>query len=479
MVAAARTCLLALALLACGGKSSSIHDSDGGRSSSGGVSTGGGVATGGNPVGGSAGLGGTAGAGGTSGGFGRDECEPRPPTSIVGTIRDPAGRTPLYNMIIYVPLEPPPELPVGSTCELCPLNIPRVFSSALTDVNGNFRVAAPSGRDVPLVIQSGKWRRAVTVPLVSPCVDNVIDDPDVYRLPRSQSEGNMPRIAVVTGFEDPLECFFRRLGIADSEFTTPTGGGAVNLFVGCDGGSGTGAARFGPALGDLPFPDASALFADAELLRSYDFVFLACEGDSCEDEKAPYHDNIEAYANQGGRLFLDHQQGYWLRSGSEEWRGLASFRDVGAETTSNVAATVDRTFPKGDAFGNWLVNSGASQTLGELLMRAGTSVRSVAPAGQRWLYSDPNLGGETDIFSLTARTPVNVPEHMQCGRIVFNDFHALHGAFDSPDASRSDIPFPDGCVADVLSPQDAAIEFQLFDFYSCISTSDPPPMPPL
>jgi hypothetical protein len=393
-------------------------------------------------------------------------------------VRDPARRMPLYNVIVYVPLEPLPELPIGTSCDACDFHIPNVFSSALTDVGGNFRVQAPPGENVPLVIQIGKWRRAITVPFVSPCVDNVIDEPDATRLPRSRSEGNMPRIAVVTGFEDPLECFLRRVGIADSEFTTANGDGAVNLFVGCDGGSGTGTDRFASRLGGEPFLPASTLFSDTGLLASYDFVFLGCEGSACESEKAPYRENIQRYADQGGRLFLDHQQGYWLRSGSEAWQGLASFRDIGAETTSGVAATVDRTFPKGDAFGNWLVNAGASQNLGEILMRAGSSVEAVTPPTQRWLYGDLNLDEEIDIFSLTARTPVDVPEHLQCGRIVFSDFHALHGAFDSPDASRSDAPFPSGCVADVLSPQDAAIEFQLFDLPSCIERSGPPPMPP-
>jgi hypothetical protein len=393
-------------------------------------------------------------------------------------VRDPAGQRPLYNVVVYIPLEPHlplPELPIGTICDLCPLYIPKVFGSALTDPSGNFRVQAPAGRDVPLVIQSGKWRRTITVPFVSPCVENVIDDPDVTRLPRSRSEGDMPRIAVVTGFEDPLECFLRRVGIADSEFTTLTGGGSVNLFVGCDGGSGTGAARFAPSLGGEPFTDARSLFGDTGLLRSYDFVFLGCEGSACENDKVLYHENIEAYADQGGRLFLDHQQGYWLRRGSEAWQGLASFRDIGAETTSGIAATVDRTFPKGDAFGNWLVNLGASRTLGELEMLAGASVEAVAPTVLRWLHDDL----ESNVFSLTARAPVNVGEHLQCGRIIFSDFHAMHGAFDTPDVSRSEIPFPNGCVANVLSPQDTAIEFHVFDLPSCIENHLPPPMPPL
>src|SRR5262245_6530578 len=127
MVDTARTCLFALALLACGGKSSQIGaisgDDDAGGSSpsrggrSGSTGAGGSVATGGNPVGGSAGTAGSSGALG-------DGCEPNTVTSIVGTVRDPSGRMPLYNVVVYVPLEPLPEMPIGTSCDVCALYLP-------------------------------------------------------------------------------------------------------------------------------------------------------------------------------------------------------------------------------------------------------------------------------------------------------------------------------------------------------------------
>jgi hypothetical protein len=92
------------------------------------------------------------------------------------------------------------------------------IASALSDAQGRFRIDnVPVGKDVPLVVQVGKWRRQVIVPEVLPCQDNPLTAPQMTRLPRNRKEGDLPRVAVTTGVCDPLSCTIAKLGVDRAE----------------------------------------------------------------------------------------------------------------------------------------------------------------------------------------------------------------------------------------------------------------------
>src|SRR4051812_1910295 len=141
-------------------------------------------------------------------------------TSLSGTVYAPNGTLPLYNVAVYIPNAPLDPLPKGMSCDRCgTLASGHPIASALSDAKGRFRIDnVPIGKDVPLVIQVGKWRRQVTVPEARACQDNPLTDPQLTRLPRNRQEGDLPRVAVTTGNCDPLSCTITKLGVDPAEF---------------------------------------------------------------------------------------------------------------------------------------------------------------------------------------------------------------------------------------------------------------------
>jgi hypothetical protein len=227
-------------------------------------------------------------------------------------------------------------------------------------------------------------------------------------------------------------------------------------------------------------------------------MLLGCEGDDnlwndpsdsgfpndAIPRPASMHREVRNYADLGGRIFGSHWGHRWINSDGvtpdDPYHEVASF-SKSAQDMGEITVSVDTSFPKGVAFEEWLVNTGASTTRGELsLAGAEHSVDAVDDAlAQRWIYGiDPEgVAGTSRVpemvqyFSFT--TPVGEPE---CGRMVFSDVHVSFGGGD-----YRDVPFPERCAVsprDELSPQEKALVFMLFDLSSCIQKEDDePPMP--
>jgi hypothetical protein len=394
------------------------------------------------------------------------DCPGATTTSLSGTVYEPAGKTPLYNVVVYVPKFPSEELPPivdGASCEPCAATIGDVVASAITDAAGNFVLEdVPVGTDIPLVIQVGKWRRSFVVPSVAECVDTPLADTTI-RLPRNQSEGHIPKIALTTGGADPLECLLPKIGLDLAEFTNPDGTGRVNLFAGAGG---TSQYANGGA-----FPAANAsLWATTEQLSAYDVVLMACEGGQNADQKPPA--SLQAmvdYTTLGGRVFASHWHNYWIQEGPGGFSTIANF-DFQPDLPSPFTAKVDMSFPKGLALAEWLVNVEASLAQGDLVIEeAQRTIESInAAVSTRWVYSDM----PTNVQYLTFNTPVGAAEEEQCGRMVLSDLHVSSGDDVGP-------PFPNGCVTTELSPQEKALLFMLFDLTACLIPDDDPPAPPI
>jgi len=413
------------------------------------------------------------------------DCTGQDPTSIRATVYDPADVTPLYNVAVYVPNSTVDPIATGASCETCATPVSgEPIAAGLTNAQGEFIMneGVPAGTDVPIVMQIGKWRRQITVPEVVACQENVFDDPELFRLPRNQAEGHIPKIALTTGEADALECFLRRIGVDDAEFTNPDGTGRINIFA--DAGSASSYAAGGV------YPSNMTLF-NTDTLMGYDIVMMSCQGSNDDGRKwtTEHKTAMKSFADSGGRVFLEHYHHSWLRGGNEipeieddrkypmtpfpavaTW-GTAEETDPNHGDTASVPYEVDVSFPKGNDFADWLVNVGASTTKGTINMEdvKHPALDVIPGVSLRWIYRTEPIAAPY----LTANTPIGAPVDQQCGSVVHTGIHVANAADDS-----TTNPFPSGCTVASLTAQEKAMEFLFFDLSSCVQDWSAPPMKP-
>jgi hypothetical protein len=404
------------------------------------------------------------------------------PTTVTGVVYSPAGTLPVYNAKVYIPSgDVPPIAASGASCDRCESIVPPdAVVSTTTDIDGKFTLTwAPSGQDVPVVIALGKWRRVVTIPTVTPCVQNMLD-PTQTRLPRNQGEGNIPKIALSTGGEDAMECLLRsgKLGLDDSEFTGPQDSGRVNLFAGgLSANSTAGSNGYATSLnGGAAFPSSNGWWDQLSNLNTYDLVMLSCEGNQNPSTKSVgAHAALQSYLNAGGRVLASHWHNIWISGGPMPLNTVAGFVASGgyANDATAVTATVGTTLPMSAALAKWLLlpSVNGSTQLGQLMVSgARVTLASRAPGiSSSWVdFSDPSLpmglaNPASQYFWFTA--PINAPAAMQCGQMAFTDLHASGG---QTDLSSPNKPFPTGCTSTSMTPQEKALIFMLLQLTSCL-----------
>jgi hypothetical protein len=439
-------------------------------------------------------------------------------TSISGTVYDPAGKNPLYGIVVYVPSVPPGPLPQGAGCYSCSdlYQSGNPIAYAVTDASGKFTLdGVPDGANIPLVVQVGKWRMQYTVPSVAKCQDNagaaaaaVTAAPNVLRLPGNHMEGDIPNIAIATGAADSLECLLHRIGVSEAEYGPgPSGGGRIHIFhgeQGANGGADTNPAA--PLSYDGLWPnDTGTALAD---MMPYDITLLTCEGHETAGSggggNAPVaggqggvgnppglstmqQQALFNYAAAGGRVFASHFHYAWFNTGPFSTENLARWT-AGTNDMGNINAVVQTTlpgggaFPRGAAMQQWLTNVGAL-TNGELPIveaRHNADVTAANTPTIPWILADARARPANATEYLSFDTPFGTPAGEQCGRVVYSDLHVGAASGDyGPQTQQGLIApggiVPSGCANNALSPQEKALEFMLFDLSGCITPPDQPP----
>ena len=413
-------------------------------------------------------------------------------TTFSGTVYDPAGLSPLYNVAVYIPTSPLPDpLPAGPSCGCASLYPETVAASAVTDANGRFTIpSAPHGSGVPLVIQAGKWRREYKVDIANGCASSAPDRS--LRLPGNSSQGSLPDIAISTGGADSLECLPLRIGVDAAEYVAgASSAGHIHIFSGYAG-----------AVVRTATPQSyQGLWDSTADLMKNDVVLLSCEGEETANVTDANRQSLLDYASQGGRVFASHYQYVWLALGAFGQYPLAHWtagpQIVVAGDNASVPGDVVTTlpngqdFPEGQALQQWLTGVGAltGGTLPIWYARHNADVASNSPS-QSWIVLDPSVAAPNAgaLQYMSFDTPVG--SEQVCGRVVYSDLHVSGGpgsdepgvAPDYPDAGligsdRKGGIVPSGCAMHPLTPQEKALEFMLFDLSSCLVDIGESPAP--
>ncbi len=421
-------------------------------------------------------------------------------TTVSGTVYDPAGKLPLYNVMVYVPNGPVMPFTDGASCDRCGFTVSNPVAAALTDTAGHFVMQdVPVGANIPVVIQIGKWRRQITIPAVTRCTDTPLLDINQTRLPRNKAEGDIPLIAIATGGADSMECLPRRMGLDDAEFTPGTGDGRIHLYHGAPNNMSEPSVNFAATLNaGAAISDAAPLLADVTALSRYDILILSCEGNELEQLKPPAsRQAVYDYASVGGRVFASHFHHIWFSGGPAPLPQVGTFRNR-ADPQDPAIGIINQAFPKGADFATWLVNVGASTTLGQLsIIAARDNMQAVNPTyATEWIGLDNNeqcvgedgcdeddaecvadcMANPRAIQYTSFNTPLDVPEEQKCGRMVYTDLHVSESSPTGRDTPPT--PFPDSCEVRDLTDQEKAVAFMLFDLSSCVQDDELPPEPP-
>ncbi len=389
-------------------------------------------------------------------------------TSLSGRVTIPSGELPLPNVTVYVPNAPLDPIPDGASCERCEDMLSgNPLVQTITDMRGDFRLDnVPVADEVPLVMQTGKWRRKVYISNVQECTDNEITDPDKTRLPRNQTEGNIPRIAVTTGGWDALECLIYQIGVDDREFTTANDdSGRVTLFTGISAPPplGYGAqptSEFSAGFNDgESFTRADQWWDQASNLKEYDIVMHSCSDPHASQQA---RQALQEFADVGGRAFMTDLHREWLEDGTSDFQSVANWQPQDTQVPQ-VKASIDINAPGGGLLFDWMDHLGRLDIANQFdAYEIWNNISSVDQnLAERWIYSGSG-GNEQDLY-IAFNTPVAAAEEQQCGRVVYSDLHVAAGTDTNPGW-----PFPQSCSSGSMSSQEMVLVYMFFDLAACI-----------
>jgi hypothetical protein len=426
-------------------------------------------------------------------------------TTISGTVYMPNGTVPLPGVLVYV-TNGSVTLPAsGATCTSSSVTAAEgciteatitpalvtsgtgVYAYTTTAVDGTFTLSGvPEGNSYTLVIQSGKWLNEFTEPISGTLSGSIsglhLNMPTVH-----SATANIPLIAIQTGSADALECVFRDIGVASTEFTDDSVtsgaslGGRIHLYKGNGAEMSTNT------------PSSASLLTQAKL-NSYDVVMFPCQGGATTGATSTTIPYLINYASLGGRIFATHYSDAWLDTTNTGTNGYYFYSAGPSSPMTWGSATgtvipdpgyglINTSFSDGNTLSSWLYENGYSY--GATAANTGTqdeveistlrfNVDTVNPPAQIWLTLPPQdnqtynvaYNSGSPIMQFSFNTPWGASAADQYGRVLYNEYHVEN-------VSESGSPiFPNECPT--LSganqvPQEKMLEFAIFDLSAALT----------
>src|SRR5690606_8800657 len=136
---------------------------------------------------------------------------------------------------------------------------------------------------------------------------------------------------------------------------------------------------------------------------------------------------LKTFTDMGGRVFASHWHNIWIDSGPAPWP--STMTRVNLSDLNSITADIDQTTTKGAELAQWLLNVGASTTLGKIAIEAAQHTISAVNTAlaDRWIYLDTTANNQPSVQYLSFTTPVELPPEERCGRVVFSDIHVASG----------------------------------------------------
>ncbi len=422
-------------------------------------------------------------------------------TRVTGKVYDPSGASPtagannlpLPGIGVFQAAGALTTFSNGVACDTCTSLESPSITKAVTDATGTFTLTnvAPSP-NARIVVQSGRWRRQVTMNV--PACQTTTVPAGTLRMPKNRTEGDIPKTALVLGDQETLECMFRKMGVDATEIGPRTGAAdakRIQLWQ-------TNGMTTSPAA-----PAITGLVNSTTVLNEYNALIWDCDGGPAisgsysDNATAAQMANLQTYTNVGGRMFVDHFPGDLIRNGPAPNNTVATWTSIpqsGIPTylTGPKRGKVLGGAPANQLLYDWLEGTANAMTdYGAPYIRVDQPRRhAVTPDPTKtvqWIRGESsnnwasNPGGDIS-YSFSFETPVNQPN---CGvvggrgRVIYNGMH-VSGTRHTGGGFPGGKPFPGNCNLSLgLTPEEKALEYQLFQLTACQLGGEPPPPPPV